>query len=74
MSLSPARVVALFGKDARRSSALMLRSRAFGSHTRIFHVRRRGVSKHEGRPSSPFETRACTFDFVEALQQARSSG
>jgi hypothetical protein len=52
----------------------MLRSRAFGPRTRIYHALRRGVSKHAGTLSSPFETRARTFDFVEALQHARSSG
>jgi hypothetical protein len=56
------------------SPALMLRSRAFGLRTQIFHALRRGVSKHAGTLSSPFETRARTFDVVQPLQHARSSG
>jgi hypothetical protein len=52
----------------------MLRSRAFGLRTQIFHALRRGVSKHAGTLSSPFETRARTLDVVQPLQHARSSG
>jgi hypothetical protein len=40
----------------------------------ICNALRRGVSKHAGTLSSPFETRARTFDVVQSLQHARSSG
>jgi hypothetical protein len=52
----------------------MLRSRAVSPRSQIFNALWRGVSKHEGTPSSPFETRARTFEVVEPLQHARSSG
>ena len=42
--------------------ALMLRSRAYNPRTRILNALWRGVSKREGTPSPPFETRARTFD------------
>jgi hypothetical protein len=59
---------------AQRRSALMLRSRAFGRRTQIFNARWRGVSKHEGAASSPFEARAYMSEFVQPPQHACSSG
>jgi hypothetical protein len=55
---------------AQRRSTLMLRSRAFGPRTQIFNARWRGVSKHEGAASSPFETRARMSEFVQPPQHA----
>ena len=42
--------------------------------TQIFNAHWRGVSKHEGAASSPFETRARMSEFVQPPQHARSSG
>jgi hypothetical protein len=68
-------VLASFRQNAA-PLALMLRSIAAEPERRRFHGPSplRCVSKHEGPPSSSFETRARSLEFAGALAHARSSG